>query len=662
MANNLRDIMDTNHLFRMIYSGVENEKYFNLLYDMGIRDFLMSFHYIHEKNIDMSVFKDKGVKFLIDSGAHTYQNDDKYLEYPIEYWEEHLMRYLAWAEENKEYIFAIASFDFENLVGAEKVREWYIKYFEPFMLRTGIPVCFVWHQNSATTWEQYCERYPYVGFSSVNTEGEAIKFEEYVSKIRIAQKHNSLVHGFGMTRTSILPKVPFFTSDSTTWLVGLQYGEVNYWTGTKMSRLKKEKWKGDYLDDIVNKAGLDKEKFLAEDSIELIKANVHAFIEAEEYIHSKLKPRMYWLYPDKVENDRELFDYPTVEWLLGETDYRDWEDYAKRMNINPEQDKDTVVDHIYNMTLFLNIGNPDYDEIIENSISEDSVIDVHQFYLNTICATHEERVEELEKFFADNLEGKDNKLLLMGTNFDVVAKERDKYIEEETHEQVEVSEREYNQVISDLGLLPNPDSPAPEIDELDKEIFDQTGYLAVRDEKGRFLKGQKTVRKQKHIYSEKYPKLACSTCYAAQTCPEYKEGYVCAYNKMFKRFDCRNADDVMEAMQGMVNLNMERVQREAIFETLNGGMAGGTLTNLIDQQMRLLMNIKQLNEAQIVAKQVRTIQADGTVQETTQVNSNGGSGVMAMLMKNMMNKEKKEGELDINDIIEVNPEDIKEIK
>ena len=91
-------------------------------------------------------------------------------------------------------------------------------------------------------------------------------------------------------------------------------------------------------------------------------------------------------------------------------------------------------------------------------------------------------------------------------------------------------------------------------------------------------------------------------------------------------------------------------------------MAGGTLTNLIDQNMRLLMNMKQVYSAnEAVVKQVRTIQADGTVQETTQLNSNGGSGVMEMLMKNMMNKEKKEGELDINDVIDVNPEDIKEI-
>lgn len=47
-CTDLREVMDYDRPFRMIYSGVENEQYFNLLYNMGIRDFLMSYHYIKE--------------------------------------------------------------------------------------------------------------------------------------------------------------------------------------------------------------------------------------------------------------------------------------------------------------------------------------------------------------------------------------------------------------------------------------------------------------------------------------------------------------------------------------------------------------------------------------------------------------------------------------
>ena len=661
----LHQIIDRDRLFHMLYSGVEDAKNFNLLYDLGIRNFLMSYHYINGKNLNMSQYDGLEIKFFIDSGAFTYMSNPKYMEKTVEEWELHIIDYLAWARENKEYIFALASLDIELLVGGEQVQEWNEKYFEPFMLETGIPVCFVWHSEATLlTWEEYCQRYPYVGVSwgtddfADGTGG----LKAGISMLKTAEKYNTVVHGMAMTRTSMLTKLPFYTSDSTTWMVGVQYGEVNYWNGTKMSRLKKDKWKGEYLERLVKLANLDRDRFLNEESSEMIKANVVAFIQAEKYVQEKLKPRMYWLRPEKAENNRETFEFPSVEWLQGETDYDNLEEYAKQMNINPELKRDELIDHIYNLTIFLNNGNPDYDELVEACLTEECVKPLHRYYVNTVCGSLEEQIQELEDFFTNVLEGNETKLLYLGTNFDVSVKERDKYIEEEEYEQVDVSEQEYTKLVSDLGLLPSPDSSAPEIDELDKEIFDQTGYAVVRDDKGRFLKGQKTVRKPKHIYSEKYPKLACSTCYAAQTCPEFKEGYVCAFNKMFKRFDCRKTEDILEAMQGMVNLNMERMQREAIFETLNGGMAGGTLTNLIDQNMRLLMNMKQVYSAnEAVIKQVRTVQADGTVQETTQVNSNGGSGVMEMLMKNMMNKDKKEGELDINDVIDVKPEDIKEI-
>lgn len=665
VAEKLNETIDKSRLFTMIYSGVESRKYFDVLYDMGIRDFLISYHYIKNKSFDADYFRSLGIRFFVDSGAYTFINNEKFQNQSKEFWEEYICEYLAWAEENKDIIFAIANLDLENIFNFETTQEWNMKYFEPFMIRTGVPVCFIWHScDGIKGWEYYTKRYPYTGFSWVSDDdGSSLDLDFGKKMLDIARKNDSVCHGMGMTRTSMLTKMPFYTSDSTTWMVGLQYGEVNYWTGTKMSRLKKEKWKGEYLEKIVKIANLDRQKFLDEDPVEMIKANVTAFMLAEDFIHQRLKPRMYWLKPKKTENSSETFEFPDEAWLRGETNFNGYEEIARSMNINPDQPKDTVLDCIFNMTVILNVGNPEYDEICENTLSDSVITNLHQHYINTICPDVEEQLNDLEKFFRDNLEGKDETLLLMGTNFDVVAKERDKYIEEEEFEQVDVSEQEYNKLVSDLGLLPAPDSEAPEIDELDKEIFDQTGYVAVRDEKGRFLKGQKTVKKQKHIYSEKYPKLACSTCYAAQTCPEYKEGYVCAFNKMFKRFDCRKMEDILEAMQGMVNLNMERMQREAIFETLNGGMAGGTLTNLIDQNMRLLMNMKQVYSAnEAVVKQVRTIQADGTVQETTQVNSNGGSGVMEMLMKNMMNKEKKEGELDINDVIDVNPEDIKEIK
>jgi hypothetical protein len=174
---NLKDIIDRKRPFTMIYSGVEYKEYLEVLINFGVKNFLMSYQYVSE--VDMAKkYEGKNIKFFIDSGAHTYQNDPKYQDYKVEQWEERLQEYLVWAETNKEYVWAIVNFDFENLVGGEVVRKWNHKYFEPFMLRTGIPVVFVWHQNTEDSWEEYCKRYPYVGFSSVNTEGGNIELKE----------------------------------------------------------------------------------------------------------------------------------------------------------------------------------------------------------------------------------------------------------------------------------------------------------------------------------------------------------------------------------------------------------------------------------------------------------------------------------------------------
>lgn len=651
----LRDAIDTDKLFTMIYSGVENEKYFKVLYDLGIRDFLISYEYVKSKNLPLEKYKQMGVKFFIDSGAYTYMGKEEYKDYTIEDWEKQIKSYLAWARANRDIIFAIANLDLEMLVGEEQVRKWNAKYFEPFMLETNIPVCFIWHTVSGEEgWEYYCKRYPYVGFSWVSdTKGIDLDFNFGQRMLRVAEKHKAVVHGMGMTRTALLPKLPFYTCDSTTWLVGLQYGEVNYWRGKKMSRLKKEDWKGEYLSKILNQFSqynLDRDKLLNEDPEELIKVNVLAFVEAQEYIRHKLKKKMYWLKPDIVANDRnsiDIFDkFPSPEWIIeGKTD--DWETYCKNLNIGIE-DTNLALLNLVDCACFCQWENPDLEDYLENTYTEEVIKELHDKYINRITDGVEQQIEDLQNFFWECVEGKNDTLLLAGSNFDRKAKERDNYIEEDEDETVDVDKEELVRQLASSNLL----TEGNEIDELDDEIFSNVGIQPVRDSKGRFLKGQKKVRKPKNIYSKKYPKLACDTCYAAQTCPDFKAGYVCAYNKMFKRFDSRNLEDIVDAMQSMVNLNMERMQRVAIFEMLDGGMPDGNLTNMIDQNMRLLMNLKQMQEAGAmqVLKKTTVINSDGSSSETVQVNSPASGGILEKLMEKSLarhqgeetEKEKKE--------------------
>lgn len=637
--NSLREVMDLERPFSMMFSGVEDDSNFQILYDMGIRNFLISFHYVQKKHLNTSKYEEMGVKFFVDSGAFTFISNLEFQDYTIEQWEKYIETYLRWIEKHQNIVFAFASLDLEYLVGGEQVQIWNEKYFEPFMLRTGIPVCFVYHDNATKlTWEQYCQRYPYVGVSwgGLDTQGNDLKYG--MNKLKVAEKYGAVVHGMAMTQTALLTKLPFYTVDSTTWLVGLQYGEINFWTGKKMSRLKKDKWKGAMLPQVVAK-GFNEQKLLDEDKEEMIKVNVHAFIEAEEFVQEKLKSRMYWLRPDSVERteaDLEFIEYPSPEWLDNAENEEDWEKYAKSFNISTE-DKMTAINCIIDLTIFMNWDNEDYQPIIQDIYKPELIKELHDMWVNRIVQSDEEKVEDLKHFYTEVLLGKNDKLLVLGTNFDRMVKEREDYITDEEYETADVSEMDLQNTMMKYLPAPVEGSPAPEISDLDDEIFREEGIEPVRDEQGRFIKGQKQVLKPKKLYSNKYPKMACDSCINAQKCPEYKAGYACAYNKMFERFNTRDMGDIIQAMQGITEFSLVRLQRGMLTETMEGGLPDPNVTNMMNQTMGLLSQLQRMYEtgSQEVIRQTKVMRADGTQETTTQVSNPQQGGILEKIFGNM---------------------------
>ena len=110
----LWDIVDHEQDFHMLYSGVEDERNFDILYSMGIRNFLISYQYVQNKHMNVDKFSGLGIKFFVDSGAYTYRNDLKYADYTVEQWEEQIQRYLRWAKKHKDIIFAIANLQYQG--------------------------------------------------------------------------------------------------------------------------------------------------------------------------------------------------------------------------------------------------------------------------------------------------------------------------------------------------------------------------------------------------------------------------------------------------------------------------------------------------------------------------------------------------------------------
>lgn len=636
----LRQVMDYTRPLTIFFSGVEYEHNFEVLYNFGIRNFLVSYEYLKGKGLE-NLKRFPNVTLFVDSGAFTYMADPEYQSYTVEQWEKQIVQYLAWAEKHKHQIFAIADLDLQLLVGLEKVYEWRKKYFEPFMLRTGIPVCFIYHQEGLDVWEYMCKRYPYVGFSFRSAQ-EELGDSGIKDLFRVAEKHNALVQGMAATNTEYLVNYPFYTVDSTTWNVGLRYGEMSIWTGTAMARVKKKDLETRAI-PLIQKyhRDFDLEKLRSEDKAEWIRANAYAFIEAESYVRERLKARMYWLKKRAVKIDVDSLDasfFPTPDEINNDSlTPEQVKEYGEKMNINPEYEGARGV--IYDMTVFLNWDNPDFKDVVAwytDPKQQEFIQTIHDTYVNRIVSSEEEKYADLTAFFRECLEGKNDKLLQLGTDFDRTVKERDRYVEEEAYEDIELDAQEVRARVA--GLLPEPvdNTEEIELEKLDKEIFSKANIAPSFDKKGKFLKGQTAARKPKKMYSDKYPKLACDTCYNAAKCPEYKPGYVCAYSKMFKRFDTRNMSDLIDAIRGIAEFSTERVQRAMVSEVMNGIIDPAT-SQLMDQSIKYLTLLKSMYEQSSpeVLRQSKVIRSDGTVEQTTQVTNPQQGGVLEKIFGGM---------------------------
>ena len=634
----LRQVMDYTRPLSIFYSGVEYESYLDILYNLGIKNFLMSYEYLKGKGIGQ-LKKYSDMHLFIDSGAYTYNTDPKFAEYTLEQWEEQIHEYLNWVRKHKDSIFAIADLDIQYLVGYDKVVEWRKKYFEPFMLETGVPVCFIYHEEGQDIWEYMCKRYPYVGIS-LNIDRD-VDETELKNKFKVAEKYNTLIQGMASTRTGMLTQYPFYTVDSTTWNVGLKYGEISVWTGTKMIRAKKTELETKVF-PYISKYDLkfDFDLIREEDKTEMIRVNAYAFVQAEKFIHERLKSLMYWFKARAVKVDVDNLPddfFPSIRWFQSEPDPDSLKDYARKMNVNPELPIGELANVISDMTVFINWNKHEYVTLRQN-YSQDIIDGLHDMFVNRIVSSQEEKISDLAIFFKDCLSGNNDKLLHLGTNFDRIVKERDSYIDDTEEELVDLTPEEIKLKLA--GLLPTPkdEESAPEIDSLDEEIYRKADIVPVFDENGKFVKGQKAVRKPKKVYSKKYPKFACDTCYAAQKCPEFKSGYVCAYNDMFNRFDTRSMGDIIQAVQGIVEHNMTRMQRAMILEVMSGTIDPVT-TQLMDTNIRYMQMLKQMYEfgSPEVLRQTHIIRADGSEEKTTSITNPQSGGILERLFGGMAN-------------------------
>jgi hypothetical protein len=462
-----------------------------------------------------------------------------------------------------------------------------------------------------------------------------------------------------VTSFDFMTKIPFYTVDSTTWLVGTQFGELNFFDGRKMKRLKKAVWKTQYRNKLIE-LGANWNLAEREEPYELIRINVLTFLQVEKYVRSLMKNKMYWIkdgfkkmdkieMPKRTEKDMIPADaLPQYEWFDG--DKEDWEDYCFELGIDVNLGQEEAVNILLHYVNFISFNREALDKYTDDAI----FYFVDLFGLKEVCNTRKKAMEVLPQYFNDNARGARHDFEHASENTGdvrVKPKEREEYIEEEAVTTVEIDKKTVESVLSQF--IPE-NSEMPEVEEYDRILASQ-GIVAVRDEKGRLLKGQQLVRKKKNIYPESMYKLSCDTCIKSMSCPDYQEGYVCAYNKMFKRFNTRDMRDIQDAMHSIAEMSLERLQRAMMFEMLDGGVLDPTVSGLMGESVKYMQMIQQMDNLgkQLVAQQRVVVDAQGNSETVTTVSANPQQGGVLAKLFGGMGDSKKGEEKEVIDITPV---------
>lgn len=186
--------------------------------------------------------------FMLDSGAFSFMNSPKKID-----WNEYVYNYCNFI--NKLNVKLYFELDIDNLIGLSEVEK-LRNYINGHTKYKCIPV---WHINRGKDYFiNMCKNYPYVALGGLVQAGDKNrkKYDIYFKWfIKIAHLHDAKIHGLGYTSMQGLKKYHFDSVDSTTFLNGAKFGEIQIFengTINKYHANNQKKLKFDYYHNTIH--------------------------------------------------------------------------------------------------------------------------------------------------------------------------------------------------------------------------------------------------------------------------------------------------------------------------------------------------------------------------------------------------------------------------
>jgi hypothetical protein len=287
----------------LIYlAGGESAYLFNLLTEYNVRNILVSFYWLSKRDLDWYIRRieegrKRGVHFLLDSGAFTYQSRatrskmvplDKYVENYCEF----IARYGHLFETCAEVDLAGHEIAGYGMVTMDDVLTWRTDLLHAAHdVDTSIMPVYHGETHTKDEWRELCGdlRYPYVGIGGLARERGDRQVALYSGMISYAHAMGKKVHGFAATKVqSSLKRLYWDSVDSGSWITAQTYGTVYIFRAGIWTQIEpyQKQYRRRYVPHF-KRIGVDPKAILADDNKELIKASVIAWRDLSAWYEQK---------------------------------------------------------------------------------------------------------------------------------------------------------------------------------------------------------------------------------------------------------------------------------------------------------------------------------------------------------------------------------------
>lgn len=178
---------------------------------------LLSYHYVNKR--DAPAFREIGDSVFLDSGAFTMYTKGIDIN---------LQAYADFIEANKDWVHVASNLD---AIGAGREAETYAN--QKTLEKMGAQICPVHHARDDDRWllKYIDEGYDWIFLGGMVPESTPYLrrwldrlFDKYLTHPDGTAKVK--VHGFGMTTLDLVVRYPWYSIDSTSWLMASNFGGV----------------------------------------------------------------------------------------------------------------------------------------------------------------------------------------------------------------------------------------------------------------------------------------------------------------------------------------------------------------------------------------------------------------------------------------------------